>query len=267
MPNLLVKGKKPGADGLTLSVTPESAGWKYVGFQVYRRAAGQELDWRIAGKESCLVLLSGKASASIDGKAAVEIGGRTTVFEGPGWSVYLPSDARCVLKATTDIEVGVCTAPGAKKFPARIIAPEDVGFEERGKGTNRRLVYNILPDTAAAESLLVVEVVTPGGNWSSYPPHKHDRDALPEESFLEETYYHRLNPPQGFAFQRVYTDDRSIDETMAVEDGDCVMVPRGYHPVGAPHGYDLYYLNVMAGPNRRWVFKNDPAHEWIVKSR
>jgi 5-deoxy-glucuronate isomerase len=159
----------------------------------------------------------------------------------------------------------VCTAPGGRKFPARIIPPEQVGFEERGKGTNRRLVYNILPDTAEAESLLVVEVVTPGGNWSSYPPHKHDRDALPEESFLEETYYHRLNPPQGFAFQRVYTDDRSIDQTMAVEDGDCVMVPRGYHPVGAPHGYDLYYLNVMAGPNRKWVFKNDPAHEWIVK--
>jgi 5-deoxy-glucuronate isomerase len=267
MASLLVKGKKPGADGLALSVTPESAGWKYVGFQVYRRAAGQELDWKIAGKESCLVLLSGKATASIDGKAPVEIGGRKNVFEGPGWSVYLPADARCVLKATTDIEVGVCTAPGAKKFPARIISPEDVGFEERGKGTNRRLVYNILPDTAAAESLLVVEVVTPGGNWSSYPPHKHDRDALPEESFLEETYYHRLNPPQGFAFQRVYTDDRSIDETMAVEDGDCVMVPRGYHPVGAPHGYDLYYLNVMAGPSRRWVFKNDPAHEWIVKPK
>jgi 5-deoxy-glucuronate isomerase len=267
MANLLVKAKKPGADGLALSVTPESAGWKYVGFQVYRRAAGQELDWTIAGRESCLVLLSGKASARIDGKAPVEIGGRKTVFEGPGWSIYLPSESRCVLKATTDIEVGVCTAPGGRKFPPRIISPEDVGFEERGKGTNRRLVYNILPDTAAAESLLVVEVVTPGGNWSSYPPHKHDRDALPEESFLEETYYHRLNPPQGFAFQRVYTDDRSIDETMAVEDGDCVMVPRGYHPVGAPHGYDLYYLNVMAGPNRRWVFKNDPAHEWIVKPK
>ena len=112
-----------------------------------------------------------------------------------------------------------------------------------------------------------MEVVTPGGNWSSYPPHKHDQDNLPAESLLEETYYHRLNPPQGFAFQRVYTDDRSIDETMAVEDGDCVMVPRGYHPVGAPHGYDLYYLNVMAGPSRRWVFKNDPAHEWIVKPK
>jgi 5-deoxy-glucuronate isomerase len=267
MPNLLVKAKKPGADGLALSVTPESAGWRYVGFQVYRRAAGETLDWKIGGRESCLVLLTGKASASIDGKAPVEIGGRKNVFEGPGWSIYLPADARCVLKATTDIEVGVCTAPGGARFPARIIAPEEVGFEERGKGTNRRLVYNILPDTAAAESLLVVEVVTPGGNWSSYPPHKHDRDALPEESFLEETYYHRLNPPQGFAFQRVYTDDRSIDETMAVEDGDCVMVPRGYHPVGAPHGYDLYYLNVMAGPSRKWVFKNDPAHEWIVKAK
>jgi 5-deoxy-glucuronate isomerase len=267
MANLLVKAKKPGPDGLALSVTPESAGWKYVGFQVYRRAAGQELDWKIAGRESCLVLLSGKTRASIDDKAPVEIGGRKNVFEGPGWSVYLPSDSRCVLKATTDIEVGICTAPGGTKFPPRIIPPEEVGFEERGKGTNRRLVYNILPDTAAAESLLVVEVVTPGGNWSSYPPHKHDRDALPEESFLEETYYHRLNPPQGFAFQRVYTDDRSIDQTMAVEDGDCVMVPRGYHPVGAPHGYDLYYLNVMAGPNRRWVFKNDPAHEWIVKPK
>jgi len=267
MANLLVKGKKANAEGLALSVTPESAGWKYVGFQVYRRAAGQQLDWKISGRESCLVLLSGKASASIDGKAPVEIGGRKNVFEGPGWSVYLPAGARCALKATTDIEVGVCTAPGGARFPARIIPPEQVGFEERGKGTNRRLVYNILPDTAAAESLLVVEVVTPGGNWSSYPPHKHDRDALPEESFLEETYYHRLNPPQGFAFQRVYTDDRSIDETMAVEDGDCVMVPRGYHPVGAPHGYDLYYLNVMAGPNRKWVFKNDPAHEWIVKPK
>ena len=100
-----------------------------------------------------------------------------------------------------------------------------------------------------AESLLVVEVITPGGHSSSYPPHKHDRDALPRESYLEETYYHR-SPRQGFAFQRVYTDDRSLDETMAVEDGDVVLVPRRYHPVGAPHGYDLYYLNVMAGPKR-----------------
>jgi 5-deoxy-glucuronate isomerase len=265
MPNLLVKGKKSSGDGIALSVTPESAGWKYVGFEVHRRSAGQLLEWRAKDRETCLVLLSGKATATIEGRPPVEIGGRKNVFEGAGWSVYLPAGAGCILKALTDIEVGVCSAPGGQRFPARIIPPEEVGYEERGQGSNRRLVYNILPDNAPAESLLVVEVITPGGNWSSYPPHKHDRDALPEESYLEETYYHRLNPPQGFAFQRVYTDDRSIDETMAVEDGDCVIVPRGYHPVGAPHGYDLYYLNVMAGPQRRWVFKNDPAHEWIVK--
>jgi 5-deoxy-glucuronate isomerase len=266
MANLLVKRKKPDSHGSVLSVTPKSAGWTYVGFEVFQRASGQDFAWESKDREACIVLLSGKARLTLDGKDHGEIGGRRHVFEGPGWSVYVPVGVKCVLKAAGDVELGVCSAPGSKgAFPARVIPPEQVGFEERGQGTNRRLVYNILPDTAPAESLLVVEVVTPGGNWSSYPPHKHDRDALPEESFLEETYYHRLNPPQGFAFQRVYTDDRSIDETMAIEDGDCVMVPRGYHPVGAPHGYDLYYLNVMAGPNRKWVFKNDPAHEWIVK--
>jgi 5-deoxy-glucuronate isomerase len=135
----------------------------------------------------------------------------------------------------------------------------------RGAGSNTRYVRNILSETVAAESLLVVEVITPGGNWSSYPPHKHDRDALPDESYLEETYYHRISPKQGFAFQRVYTDDRSLDETMAVYDRDVVLVPRGYHPVGAPHGYELYYLNVMAGPKRTWRFHNDPDHAWMLK--
>ena len=115
-----------------------------------------------------------------------------------------------------------------------------------------------------AESLLVVEVITPSGNWSSYPPHKHERDALPEESLLEETYYHRIHPPQGYAVQRVYTDDRSLDETVLVEDRDVVLVPRGYHPVGAAHGYDLFYLNVMAGPVRSWKFTMAPDHAHLV---
>jgi 5-deoxy-glucuronate isomerase len=126
-------------------------------------------------------------------------------------------------------------------------------------------VRDILPQTEPAASLLVVEVRTPPGHSSSYPPHKHDQDNLPHESSLEETYYHRLDPPQGFAFQRVYTDDRSIDEALAVEDHDVVMVPRGYHPVIVPHGYESYYLNVMAGPTRAWHFHNDPAHEWMLK--
>jgi len=135
----------------------------------------------------------------------------------------------------------------------------------RGAGSNTRYVTDILPEGEPAEHLLVVEVRTPSGHSSSYPPHKHDTDAAPLETQLEETYYHRLDPPQGFAFQRVYTDDRSLDESLAVEDRDVVMVPRGYHPVVVPHGYRSYYLNVMAGPTRKWHFHNDPAHEWMLK--
>jgi len=167
--------------------------------------------------------------------------------------------------AETDCEIAICSAPAEGKLPARVIPPKDVETAERGKGTNLRHIRNILSEKAEAESLLVVEVITPGGNWSSYPPHKHDQDDLPRESLLEETYYHRLNPPQGYALQRVYTDSRDLDETMAVGDRDVVLVPRGYHPVGAPHGYDLYYLNVMAGPTRIWRFHNDPAHEWLMR--
>ena len=105
----------------------------------------------------------------------------------------------------------------------------------------------------------------PGRPLVELSPHKHDSAVEGRETRLEETYYHRLNPPQGFAFQRVYTDDRSLDETITVEDRSVVMVPRGYHPVGAPHGYELYYLNVMAGPERNWIFQNDPSHEWMLK--
>jgi 5-deoxy-glucuronate isomerase len=187
------------------------------------------------------------------------------VFDGLPWSVYLPPHSAATIDAAFDCELALCSAPASGRLKARVIAPSDVGTLTRGAGANARHIRNVLPETAEAESLLVVEVITPGGNWSSYPPHKHDRDALPAESYLEETYYHRLSPPQGFAFQRVYTDDRSLDETLTVSDGDVVLVPRGYHPVGAPHGYDLFYLNVMAGPKRVWRFHNDPAHEWLMK--
>lgn len=256
----------PAPDGTVLEVTPQSAGWDHVGFRVVRLAAGQSFSGGEEGREACLVVLSGAADMEAGGQAFPGLGGRASVFDGPPASLYAPAGLPYRILALSDLEVAICTAPGTGKGAVRLIPPDAVGQEVRGKGTNTRYVRNILPDSAEAESLLVVEVITPGGHWSSYPPHKHDRDAFPEETFLEETYYHRLSPPQGFAFQRVYTDDRSIDETMAVEDGDVVMVPRGYHPVGAPHGYDLYYLNVMAGPRRDWVFRNDPAHDWIVRT-
>jgi 5-deoxy-glucuronate isomerase len=265
VPNLLVKPSRPDSDGRIHAITPASAGWTYVGFEVFRLKDGQNLRRETREREACLVLLAGKATVQGGGDNFGTIGGRTSPFEPDPWSVYVPAKADWSVTAVGDCELAVCTAPAEGRLPARLISPDMVGQETRGQGTNQRHVRNILPEVEAAESLLVVEVITPSGHWSSYPPHKHDRDALPDESLLEETYYHRLSPQQGFAFQRVYTDDRSLDETMAFEDRDVVLVPKGYHPVGAAHGYDLYYLNVMAGPKRTWRFHNDPAHEWMVK--
>lgn len=189
-----------------------------------------------------------------------------SVFEKtPPYTVYVPSQQQYEVKALTEMELAVCLAPGQGNHRARLIEPQDVGVENRGSGSMSRLVHNILPEQNPADSLLVVEVFTDGGNWSSYPPHKHDRDELPEESLLEETYYFRIEPEQGFAVQRVYTDDRSLNETMAVKDGEAVMVPEGYHPVSAPPGYDVYYLNVMAGPKRIWKFRNDQDHDWLMR--
>jgi 5-deoxy-glucuronate isomerase len=260
-----LKAEAQGTHGRVHHVTPETAGWSYVGFDLWKLAPGESAGGGLPDKEVCLVLVAGKARVRVDGTDLGELGGRMSPFEGPGYSVYAPAGAKWEVTATTGLELAVCTAPGTPaSHPARVITPDDVTLTTRGKGTNVRYPYNILPEDKPADSLLIVEVITPGGHTSSYPPHKHDRDALPEESYLEETYYHRFSKPQGFGFQRVYTDDRSLDETMLIEDGDVVMVPRGYHPVAAVHGYDIYYLNVMAGPKRTWKFYNAPEHEWML---
>jgi 5-deoxy-glucuronate isomerase len=266
MSPLLVRPHAPDAYGSVLAVTPETAGWTHVGFEVLKLAAGAGYACVDSNRETCLVVMSGAAEVTAGDVSFGVVGGRASVFEdaAPG-AVYVPAMTEFSVTAVTDIELAICSAPGKPGLPPRLIAAGDMPREVRGQGTNVRHVRNILPESAPAEGLLVVEVITPGGHWSSYPPHKHDTAADGEETALEETYYHRLNPPQGFAFQRVYTDDRSLDETVCVQDGDVVMVPRGYHPVGAPHGYDLYYLNVMAGPHRKWIFRNDPAHDWIAR--
>jgi 5-deoxy-glucuronate isomerase len=258
----LVKPQSGTHDGIVQRITPASAGWSYVGFEAIDVAAGRELTAATEGREACLVLMSGRAVVDVNGTGFGEIGGRESVFDGPPWSVYVPAHATWRLTATTPVELAVCSSPAKGTLPPRLIPPEAVGQETRGKGTNTRYVRNILPDSATAESLLVVEVITPGGHWSSYPPHKHDTDNPPHETYLEETYYHRLRRP-GFAVQRVYTDDLSLDETMAVGDRDVVLVPRGYHPVAAPIGFDLYYLNTMAGPVRQWHFTLAPDHAFL----
>ncbi|BCP54533.1 5-deoxy-glucuronate isomerase [Kaistia sp. 32K] len=264
MTDLLVQ--PAGDHGRVVHVTPQSAGWGHVGFDLYRLAPGETAEGNTGDREVCLVLVSGKARVTGEEVDFGEIGERMSPFEGKPHSVYVPADHDWSVTATTEVTLAVCSAPSTGGgLPPRLIGPDHVGQETRGAGTNLRYVTNILPEGERADSLLVVEVITPGGHTSSYPPHKHDTDNLPAESLLEETYYHRLNPPQGFAFQRVYTDDRSLDETMRIEDGVVTLVPRGYHPCATIHGYDLYYLNVMAGPKRTWKFHNDPEHEWLLK--
>ena len=264
--SLLVKAQRAGRE--IVKVTPRSAGWKYVGFAAYRLEPGEEILPAVeAGDELCIVVLSGTVSIEADGQRWRGIGERDSVFDDLApFAVYVPRGGAMTVTAHKRAEIGVASAPGGGNAPARLIEPGTMKRFARGEGLNERFVCDILPESEPAEHLLVVEVVTPSGHSSSYPPHKHDTDNVPVESSLEETYYHRLNPAQGFAFQRVYTDDRSLDEAFAVEDHDVVMVPKGYHPVVVPFGYESYYLNVMAGPKREWHFKNDPAHEWMLRN-
>lgn len=261
---LLVKAMPTGE--AIVKVTPETAHWKHVGFEARRLKAGTTVEIALPEhREGCLVVLTGTVDVAVAGQDWNGIGERESVFdERSPHAVYAPPSSVYRVTAQSDTELALASAPATGKFGARLIEPDTMKRSVRGTGANTRYVCDILPQTEEAESLLVVEVLTPAGHSSSYPPHKHDTDALPEESVLEETYYHRVDPPQGFAFQRVYTDARDIDESMAVGDHDVVMVPRGYHPVVMPHGYRGYYLNVMAGPRREWHFRNDPAHEWMI---
>ncbi|HET7138191.1 MAG TPA: 5-deoxy-glucuronate isomerase [Gaiellaceae bacterium] len=249
MSALRVRSAPPGVDGALVSITPESAGWTYVGFAVHHLAG--RLERLEEERETCVVLLEGSCSLSGLGEAS-----RASVFDGPPTALYVPPGAPWW--AEGEGELAVCTAPARGGLEPRLLdSPELV---TRGSGTEERFIANILMESEPAESLLVTEVITPAGHWSSFPPHKHDRDDPPRERALEETYYHRLRGGRGFAFQRVYTDD-GLDEAVAAGDGDVVLVPRGYHPVAGDPRVDLYYLNVMAGPVREWRVSVAPGFD------
>jgi 5-deoxy-glucuronate isomerase len=266
MSGLLVHpDREPEADGTFLRVTPQSAGWSHVGFEAATlRAAGPPLVRETGDRECCVVVISGVASVRSPHGDWEDLGGRADPWSGRPDAAYLPPGTR--LEVTGEAEVGLCfgPAPAGTAAAPRVLPGHEIEAELRGHGHQERTVHPILMGDREAGSLLVCEVLTPAGHWSSYPPHKHDVDDPPRETFLEETYYHRVSPAQGFGLQRVYSDDRSLDETLSFDDRDCVLVPRGYHTVSAPPGYALYYLNVMAGPVRSWAVANDPDHEWTI---
>ncbi|MBV9944940.1 MAG: 5-deoxy-glucuronate isomerase [Solirubrobacterales bacterium] len=267
MSELLVSGASaPESDGTILSVTPESAGWEHIGFEVLALSGGDTAERACGARELCLVVISGVVHIASEHGEWLDLGGRPDPWSGLPDAAYLPPRSHVGLRAADDgAEVALCwaPAPGGGATP-RVLPGVAIETETRGHGALERFIRPILMEDQGAESLLVVEVLTPDGHWSSYPPHKHDHDDPPRQSRLEETYYHRIRPDRGFGLQRVYAYDSALDEAITFRDRDCVLVPRGYHTVSAPPGYELYYLNVMAGPTRLWAVVNDPDHEWTL---
>ena len=247
--------------------TPLSPDWGYVGFGLWRMAEGETAAESTGDLEAILVLVEGRARIEAADQDWGEMGDRMDVFDRtPPHALYVPPGAQWRATATTPCTLAVCTAPATGGRPAQRLGPDGIVLTDRGKGANLRHINNVaMEDRDVADSLLVTEVYTPAGNWSSYPPHRHDEDDFPRITYLEETYYHRLNPAQGYGHQRVFTEDGSLDETMSVANHDVTLVPRGHHPCGAPYGYEMYYLNVMAGPRRNWRFENHPDHAWLTE--
>lgn len=259
----LVRSRQPRAgQGTLVSVTPERAGWSYVHFAVRRLAAGERWSGRTGGTEVCLVLLCGqvRVSWSPGGSRRLTLGPRRSVFRDYPHAVYLPPGTRFEVHAARQSEIADCRSPSEKRQPAFEIRPEDCGLEVRGGGNATRQIIDVLPPSAPADRLLVCEVLTPGGNWSSYPPHKHDRHSPPVEVDLEETYYYRFSQPEGYGYQRLYTADGTRDEVVRVTDGDLVLIPDGYHPFVVAPGSDAYYLNTLAGSARSLAAADDPRY-------
>jgi len=251
--------------GRVHGISADDAGWKYVGFADHRLAPGQSLTRPADGHELAVVVLEGSASIRAGGKRYSSLGSRETVFDGPPPPVLLLEPGSDLeVEAESAATVIVADAPAADVRLTRLFEPDDLYVETRGTGITERRIHHLLPPTTEAGRLILFEVYTPGGNWSSYPPHKHDTEDPPREAYLEELYYYRFKRPEGWGFARVYTPDGALDESFAPKDSDVLLIPRGYHPFGAPAGYDAYYLNVMAGANRAWHFTVDPDHAWLM---
>jgi 5-deoxy-glucuronate isomerase len=266
--SLLRRARPSPAGTPTAAVTPPEEGFRYISFASYQVDAGGTLAGDTRDRETALIVLGGRCAVRSGDTTFMDVGERKDVWaRTPAHAVLLPPGSPFEVEASTPLHLVVASArpnQDAAAVPARHITPDQVAVEHRGEGQTYRYIQHLLPPSAAAGALVLVEVYTPAGNWSSFPPHKHDEESPPRESLLEEVYYYQVSPRSGFALQRVYTPDRAIDETLAPGDGDLVLVPRGYHPVAATPGHECYYLNVMAGPTRAWNFQVDPDYAHLM---
>jgi len=252
-----------------LVLTPEHAGWGFSGLRVLALPAGGAHAFGSGEDELIVLPLAGGCEVTVDGERH-RLDGRAGVFTEVTDFVYVPRDARVEIASAQGGRFALPSARAARRLEPRRVAAEDVPIELRGAGQASRQVNNFCsPEAFPADRLIAVEVLTPAGNWSSYPPHKHDEDIPGVEVALEEVYYYEV-ARDGFGYQRVYTSgpQREIDVCAEVRSGDAIVMPHGYHgPSMAAPGYDLYYLNVMAGPGERaWRFRDDPEHAWIRAS-
>lgn len=241
----------------------ESFGFELLGFRTLRLEPRQTFTETTAGREVAIVLFGGVCAVESSAGNFPSVGGRANVFGGLPHTLYLPVETHYTLTAETACDIAFCYSKAEQHHPAALVRPEDVRVEIRGGSNATRQINHMIQPAFAAHRILVCEVYTPGGNWSSYPPHKHDVHNPPDEVDLEEIYYYRIDRPEGYAIQRVYTDDKRIDETITVRDGELVLVPEGYHPVVAAHGYNVYYLNVLAGSARSMAASDDPRYAWV----
>jgi 5-deoxy-glucuronate isomerase len=251
-----------GQSGELIAFSREEAGWEWMSFSVRRLAPEAIAEYGSLREEVALVLLSGRCRADW-GEGEQLIGQRENVFAGFPYALYLPAGNRATLKGETMCEVAECRVPSSARLEPRLVTPQDVVSSIRGGENSSRQIVEIIRSEFPADRLIAIEVYTPAGNWSSYPPHKHDVHAPPTEVDLDEIYYYRINDPRGFALQTLYKSEPSSNLTLKVHDGDAVPVREGYHPVVAGPGYDVYYLNFLAGTSRTLAVTEDPDHLWI----
>jgi 5-deoxy-glucuronate isomerase len=264
---------------VVVEVTPEVAGWDYIHFQARRLGSQRSWSFATGDHELALVPLSGSIRVDSDRGQWSHIGERDSVFSGLPYALYLPRRTSLTVTAETACEIAVAQAPTDQDLEPRMVTPSDIEIEIRGGDNATRQINNIIPPGFPCHRLVVVEVYTPGGNWSSYPPHKHDIHKTDQagrvlEADLEEVYFYKLDRPEGFAFQRIYTAPESpmhragfpIDAVLLARNNDAVLVPEGYHPVASPPGYTTYYLNVLAGSAQSLANSEDPHYTWIKES-
>ncbi len=269
---MLVRSNDRGETGEFARVTPGQAGWEFLGMYALRLNRGQRFSAMTGGMELAMVILGGRCSVRSDRGNFEHIGRRPNVFSGMPWAVYLPRQTEWELEALTDgLEVAICEVPAEEDFPAQLVTPQDSEIEIRGGTNATRQINGILPPGFNCQRIVAVEVYTPPGNWSSYPGHKHDVHRVDEdgnllEADLEEVYFYKFDRPGGYAYQRVYNDDRSIDAVMMAQEHDAVLVPEGYHPVVSAHGYTTYYLNFLAGSAQSLANSDDPDYAWVKDS-